>query len=100
MTRQRIAFGFVRRAFVALVYHPQVQRRVVRSLLLGYAGTSGGLGLLVPGTTWRIVVFASAGIAATLGGLIGVGEMNTDADRSVALRLTKEGVVDRGGRWG
>jgi hypothetical protein len=92
VTRKRLAFGFVRRAFASLVYHPQVQRRVMRSLLLGYAGTSGGLGLLVPGTTWRIVVFASAGIAATLGGLIGVGEMN--ADRSVALRLTKEAAVD------
>jgi hypothetical protein len=93
VTRKRLAFGFVRRAFAALVYHPQVQRRVMRSLLLGYAGTSGGLGLLVPGTTWRIVVFASAGIAATLGGLIGVGEMN-QADHSVALRLTKEAAVD------
>ncbi len=93
MTRQRVAFGFFRRAFAALVYHPQVQRRVVRSLLLGYAGTSGGLGLLVPSITGKIVVFGSAGIAATLGGLIGVGEMNKD-DHSVALHLTKEAADD------
>jgi hypothetical protein len=94
MTRKRLAFGFLRRAFAALVYHPQVQRRAVRSLLLGYATTSAGLGLLVDSTYWRVGAFVTGGIAGTIAGLIGVGEMNTDADHSVALRLTKEAAVD------
>ena len=97
MARKRRLLPFPRHALDVLLYHPLPERRIVRSLLLGYAASSVGLGALVASTYWRIGVYVTAGIAGTLGGLIGVGEPNDAGDHSVAipLTLTKEAAPAR-----
>ena len=58
-----------------LLNDPAFFKRVLRSLLLGYAASAAGLGAMLDGR-WKIVVFVTGGISAAVGGLIAAGQMN------------------------
>jgi hypothetical protein len=59
-----------------LLNDPAFFARLTRSLLLGFAASSAGLGAMLPDGKLRIGVFIAGGIAGVLGGLIAAGQMN------------------------